>query len=272
MRLSTWGVSEMKEDLFRRFFVPVLCAGILAFGPAQAEESSTSNGWDYALGIYLWGADISGNTASGTKVDVSFKDLFDSLNAGFMGAFQARKDKWLVITDLIYLDVSNDTTAKVSIPIGPIAIDVKADVDVDLKGKVFHLAGGYNLFSKGRSSLDLYGGARYLDLDMDAKIKLSAGQIQSRPIKISESDHVWDGIVGVKGSYALGQRWAIPYLVDIGTGQSDFTWQAKAGVTFNATKSLDVDLLYRYIHWDVGGDIIDDITFKGPVLGAVFRF
>ena len=83
---------------------------------------------------------------------------------------------------------------------------------------------------------------------------------------------MWDGIVGVKGSYALGQRWAIPYYVDIGTGQSDFTWQAKAGVTFNATKWLNVTLVYRYIDWDVGGDIIDDINFKGPALGAVFRF
>ena len=51
----------------------------------------------------------------------------------------------------------------------------------------------------------------------------------------------WDGIVGVKGRWHFGaeHRWFVPYYVDIGTGDSDFTWQAMAGIG------------YSWAHWDV---------------------
>jgi len=196
----------------------------------QADEPNTSEGWQFAIAPYLWGAGIRGKTASGNEVDVSFNDLFDNLNSSFMGTFEARKDKWLVSTDLVYLDVSGDKEATVSIPIDvdSIHIDVTAEAEIDLKGKVFQLAGGYNLFSEGGSRLDLVGGARYLDIDMDTTLNIT-DPVPIPPIKVSESNHVWDGIVGVKGKYALNQRWSIPYYGDIGAGQSDITWQATAG-------------------------------------------
>lgn len=262
----------MKKSFFHRLLAPALCVGMLGFGTAQAEESSTSNDWDYSLAIYLWGSDVSGRTATGSEVDVSFNDLFDNLNAAFMGAFEARNDKWLVLTDLIYVDVKADTTVKADIPIDSIDIKLKGDADLDLTSTVFQLAGGYNLHSDDRSRIDLIAGARYLDLDLDATIKLSAGPVTSKPIKIGESEQVWDGIVGVKGRYSLGQRWAIPYYVDVGTGQSEFTWQAMAGVSYSATKWLNIALAYRHLSWEIDGDAIDNINFSGPGLGAVFRF
>ena len=44
----------------------------------------------------------------------------------------------------------------------------------------------------------------------------------------------WDGIVGAKGAFALGDKhkWVVPYYVDIGTGDSDVTWQAELGVGY----------------------------------------
>jgi len=41
----------MEEGVLRRIFVPALCAGFLVFGPVQAEESSTDNGWQFAAGV-----------------------------------------------------------------------------------------------------------------------------------------------------------------------------------------------------------------------------
>jgi hypothetical protein len=263
----------MKEGILRRIIVPLLCIGLMTLGSVQvqAEEANTSEGWKFAAGVYLWGADIGGNTASSSAIDVSFDDIFDNLNGAFMGTFEARKDKWLVLTDLIYMDISADDNAKVTIPIGPINIDVKGEANIDLKATMFELAGGYNLIAEGRSRLDLIGGARYMDLDMDASVKLT-GPIASRPIKISESGHVWDGIVGVKGNYNLNPRWSFPYYADIGTGQSDFTWQAAAGVSFHAAKWIDVALVYRHLEWDVGGDFVDDLNISGLALGAIIRF
>jgi hypothetical protein len=256
----------MSKDVFRRIIIPAICWGIMTFGPVHAEEYGATKDWEFSAAIYLWGAGIGGKTASGSEVDVSFDDLFDNLNSAFMGTFEARKDKWLVITDLIYMDLAADKKTEVTIP-----INVTGEADMDLTGKIFQLAGGYNLHADDRSRIDLIAGARYLDLDMDTSINIT-GPLQNRPIKISESGDVWDGIVGVKGQYALGQRWSIPYYVDVGTGQSEFTWQAMMGVGFNAAKWLDIALVYRHLAWEVDGDIIDNINFTGPALGAVFRF
>lgn len=269
----------MRKYVTKTCFIAALCAGLLLPGPAlaQAEEPAANSGWDFAVAAYLWGADIGGSTGSGADIDVSFSDLFDGLNAGFMGTFEARKDKWLILTDLVYLDVSADDTTNVTIPVGPglgpgpVPIDVTAKTEIDLKGTVFQLAGGYNLLSEGPLKLDLLAGTRYLDLDNDFTVDLSAIG-GSRKTKFSDSGNVWDGIVGVKGMYALSPRWSLPYYADIGTGQSDFTWQAAAGVAYHAADWVDVAFVYRYLAWDIGEDFVDDLNFSGPTLGAVFRW
>lgn len=267
----------MEEGILCRIFVPALCAGILSLGTVQAEESSADNGWQFAVAAYLWGADIGGSTGSDADIDVSFSDIFDNLNAGFMGTFEARKDKWLVLSDLVYLNVTADNKTNVSIPVdpglgpGPVPIDITAKTEIDLQGTVFQLAGGYNLLSEGPLKLDLLAGARYLNLDNDITVDLSAIG-GSRKTKFSESGNVWDGIVGVKGNYNLNPRWSLPYYADIGTGQSDFTWQAVAGVAYHAAKRVDVAFVYRHLEWDIGEDFVDDLSFSGPTLGAIFRW
>lgn len=267
----------MRKNVTRGFIMPALCAGLLTSGLAQAEEPAANSGWQFAVKAYMWGADIGGSTGSGADIDVSFSDLFSGLNAGFMGTFEARKDKWLILTDLVYLDVSADDTTEVTIPVGPglgpgpVPIDITAKTEIDMKGTVFQLAGGYNLLSEGPLKLDLLAGTRYLNLDNDFTVDLSSIG-RSRNTKISESGNVWDGIVGVKGMYTLNPRWSLPYYADIGTGQSDFTWQAAAGVAYHAADWVDVAFVYRHLAWDIGEDFVDDLNFSGPALGAIFRW
>jgi len=50
-------------------------------------------------------------------------------------------------------------------PIGPIQVPVTTSVSLDVEAWILHFAGGYNLYSEGKSRLDLIGGARYLKFD-----------------------------------------------------------------------------------------------------------
>jgi len=61
---------------------PLLCAGALLLGPAPlvAGESTASDDWQYAASVYLWGAGIKGETATGSEVDVGFDTLVENLN------------------------------------------------------------------------------------------------------------------------------------------------------------------------------------------------
>lgn len=262
----------MKKNILFKIVVLALYVGALMLAPvhARAEDSGENDGWQFAGALYGWGAGIDGKTRGGTEVSVDFDDLFDSLEMGFMGAFEARKGKWSLLADVIYLDLEADKTADVTLPIGP-GIGVTTNTNANLKGWVLQFGGSYNLLTKGKSRLDLLVGARYLDLDMDLVLSLQA--IPARFRTISVADSLWDGFVGVKGNIGLSKRWYLPYYIDIGTGESDFTWQATGGVGFRAAKWIDLALVYRHLEWDLKSDrVIDDISFSGPAFGVIFRF
>ncbi len=240
---------------------------------AQLEPSSAADEWQYTGALYVWGSDIGGTTLDGSPIKVKFRDLFDNLEIGFMGVIEARKAKWSVFADMIYMDVAADGTADVSIPVGPVQVPVTTAIDVDLDGLIVHLKGGYNLYSKDKSWLDVTFGARYLDLEVDMFLELqSLGPGQSRTVADSLSS--FDGIVGLKGNTALNDKWSVPYYVDIGAGDAEFTWQASAGVLYKASDAVNVALVYRHLEWDIDDSarVVDDIDFSGPALGVVFRW
>jgi len=254
--------------------IAVLCLALFGGSPvlAQTESSSSQDQWQFSAAIYLWGADVSGQMVRGSEVEVDFSDLVDNLEMAFMGAFAARKNNWSFLTDVIYLDLGVDNTADLSVPVGPIQVPVTTSTELDLQGLILQFAGGYSLYSEGSSRLDLIGGARYLDLDTDLFLELqSLGPGQSRTL--SDSLTAWDGIVGLKGHASLGERWFLPYYVDIGAGQSKLTWQAAAGIGFRAGQVWDLALVYRHLEWDLDSTrLIDDINFSGPTLGVIFRW
>jgi hypothetical protein len=254
--------------------ISLVCLMFLGVSPslAQTDSSESQDQWEFAAAIYLWGADISGQTVRGSDVEVGFSDLLDNLEMAFMGAFAARKNNWSFLADVIYLDLGVDNTVDLSVPVGPIQVPVTTSTDLDLQGLVLQFVGGYSLYSEGNSRLDLIGGARYLDLDTDLFLELqSLGPGQSRTI--SDSLTAWDGIVGLKGNASLGERWFLPYYLDVGAGQSKLTWQAAAGIGFRAGQVWDLALVYRHLEWDLDSThLIDDINFSGPTLGVIFRW
>lgn len=250
---------------------------LIGLGLALSLVASTvcaqeSDRWEHALAVYLWFADIRGTTQLGTDVEVDFSDLVDNLEMAFMGAYQARRGKWSLLGDAIYLDVGKSESFELSTP-GPLPIVVPVDTDIDLEGWVVNLQAGYNLYSNDGSLTDFVFGARYLDLATETSIFFDT-QLPPEGIERegSSSEKVWDGIVGIKGRAQLGERWYVPYYIDIGTGESDFTWQGMIGINFQAAKWADIALAYRHLEWQLDKPLLDDISFGGPVLGVVFRF
>jgi hypothetical protein len=248
----------MIRKYFRSRLIQVFVASFLIFGSslAQAQESDADDGWQFAIAPYLWGSDISGQTQGGLPIDVAIGDLLDNLEGVFMAAFEARKNKWLILADYIYLDVA------ASKQVDPLPLPI----DVNLEGTVFHLAGGYNLYQE-KSRLDLIFGARNLDLD------LGLSTVTTGPVSLSRSGNNLDAIIGVKGQLTFSKRWYLPYYLDVGTGDSDLSWQATAGVSFRAAKWVDLALVYRHLEWEFDSDkLLQDISFSGPAFGAIFRF
>jgi len=244
--------SYLRNRLLQAFLASIMVAGPSL---AQAQESDADSGWQFAIAPYLWGSDINGKTKRGLPIDVPIGDIVDNLESVLMVSFEARKNKWMVLADYIYLDVA------ASKQVGPLPISM------NLKGKVFHLAGGYNLYQED-SRLDLIFGARNLDMDLGlSTVKMG------NPVSQSQSGNNLDAIIGVKGQLRFSERWYLPYYADVGTGDSDLSWQATAGISFQAARWVDLALVYRHLEWDFKSDkMLQDINFSGPAFGAIFRF
>jgi hypothetical protein len=246
---------------------------VAAAGPLAAQSGDTE-GWQWDATIYLWRADVGGQTAGGSDINVDFGDVLDSLDYGFMGLLQARKGKWSVFGDLILLDVENTKQTGISVPIESGSIDVDASAKVQLQSFIVNLMGGYTLVQSESSDsrLDLVFGARYLDLDADLDLSWSIDGVgDSRAF--TEGTSTYDGVIGVKGQIAVGRIVSIPYWFDVGTGDSDLTWQALAGLNFRATRWLDIPVIYRHLEWEFPSDrLVGDVNFSGVAAGLMFHF
>jgi hypothetical protein len=71
----------------------------VASGAAQAQATAAPrSGWSFDVTPYIWGAGMDGSVGAGElptlNVDMSFSDILEHLDAGLMGAFEARKGRW----------------------------------------------------------------------------------------------------------------------------------------------------------------------------------
>jgi len=260
-------------------------AVVAALVPFHAHADSTAGDWQWDATVYMYLPSIGGETSfppsgDGPSVDVSADAILDSLNFAFMGALGARKGPWGVATDVIYLDLGSSKKGTRNFQLGQLDLpaSVDANLNLDITGWLWTLTGSYALMQQERVSMDVLAGVRMLDLEETLRWQLN-GDISTLPLPGrsgagSAEATQWDAIVGVKGRASFGAEgnWYVPYYLDVGTGDSDLTWQGLVGLGYSFD-SIDVVGVWRYLDYDLGDDTpITSIDFNGPALGVTFRF
>ena len=223
-------------------------------GAVADEEKS----WEFTSVSYQWLAGFGGETASGEDFDIDFDDVFDALNFAFMTRLEARYGKWSIGSDVVYVDLEEDVGGLVD--------------KVELQNWVVTPTIGYTVLEAEQGRLDLYAGARYLYMKSTSKVY--DGPVPPRKkLRFTDSSDFWDGIVGIRGQINLSEKWYLPCALDVGAGDSDFTWQVFGGVGYRFRK-CDLIVGYRYLEWDFGeaNDALDVLNIGGPVVGLKFRF
>jgi hypothetical protein len=172
---------------------------------------------------------------------------------------------------------SKSRTRDLSVGGHPLPVGVTADASLDVKGTVWELAGTYRLLGDLDATADLVFGARLLDYKQRLGWTFSADLGPDQPSRSGNSEldkNFWDGIVGIKGrlAFGAGHEWFVPYYLDVGTGDSDLTWQAIAGLGYSF-KWGDLIAGWRYIDYNFkSGSKIEDANFNGPMIGVAFRW
>jgi hypothetical protein len=257
---------------------------VAAPGAFAQSAGSTADRWQFSITPYIWLPNVDGTLkfsvppgGSGSPdVGVGPNDYLENLNFFLFLAGEARKGRWAIFTDFVYIDFSNEDGAVKSVtgPGGAVEVPVNANTQTSLKGLVWELAVSYTVSRSDTATFEVLGGLRYAGLEASADWQL-AGPISLLPQSGSTSQEVdlWDAIVGVRGKVRLGEgSWFVPYYLDAGTGSSALTWQGMAGIGYTF-KWGDVLLAYRHLYYDQKDDkLIQEMRFSGPALGATFRF
>jgi hypothetical protein len=277
--------SITREEIFSLPLVVLMITLLLSTGALAQQTASETDFWQFGVSIYGWFPDISGDTSftqpGGTndfKIDIG--DILDNLEFTLMGIFDARKGRWGILIDLVYMDVGDSQTGTREATIGGIELPVNAsaNVDLDLKSWIWTLTGYYRTLDQPGMTLDVFAGARYLDVEQKVNWVVT-GNVGSIPVPdrtgaAETSLTNWDALIGLRGRFAFGAQnsWFIPYYLDAGTGDSDFTWQGIAGLGY-AFRWCEVVATWRYLYYDLpSGKAIDDMNFSGPAIGVTFRW
>jgi hypothetical protein len=233
---------------------------LLLVGPHAAAQSGPG-GWEFTIAPYLVAAAMDGTVGvkgQEVKLDVPFSNIWDNLHFGAMVHFDMKNDRWLVSSDLIYMDLQQSTDV------------ANGTAKATVTETVFEVAGGY----RSSKEFTLLAGARLVDLG--GKLSFT-GTNADRSSSQSKS---WvDPFVGAQLNVALSDRWWFDLHGDIGGFDvgSKLAWQAYADVGYRASDLVSVYLGYRALDIDYesgsGSTLFRyDVLTAGPQIGVAFRF
>ena len=235
----------------------VLICGLLTLmsTPASAQQDDD---WQFALVPYAWVTGISGTVGVAgvtAELDISFDQIVENLEVGGLVHFEAKKRRWSVIFDGIFLAIGQGTERP------PAAVDVDQ--------AILEFGGGYQLTDVA----EIVFGGRYVSLD--TRLQLFLGD--SPTVGVRQS---WvDPFVGLRGRTDLNDKWTLDAQADIGGfgAASDVTWNIAVHIGYRLTPRLTLLGGYRVLDIDykdgTGRDaFIFDVTTSGLQLGLGITF
>jgi hypothetical protein len=248
---------------------------------AAAHAEPPDAPWEFSLTPYLWlprvDASMRYETPGSGGSNVSLTNLLQHLNAALFLNAEARRDRWGLVTDLVFCNFRKEGS-NVSTVVGPggeVETPVNSGTTTSLTGYMVSVTGNYSLSRSPDARLELLGGVRYTHIGttLDWYFATSVDSLPGRAGSVGQGVDLWDGIVGFRGSAGFGGgKWFVPYYLDAGTGTSKFTWQTQLGIGYSFGWG-DLLLVYRYLSFEQGDEHpVQRLYFSGPALGARFHF
>jgi hypothetical protein len=242
--------------------VIVILAVLGCSSPARAQVES-----QYQVTPYLWASSIDGTVGARGRtleIDQSFGDIWSDLTFAAMGTFQGRWNRWVLLTDGLFINLSTDRTREGSV--------LSSSAEAKVKLFIFDPEFGYQVLRKDGVELNVLGGGRLWSLKNDLRF---AGTVIG-PINV-EHRRTWiDPVVGAQFRADLPHNLYVTAKGDIGGfhAAADTDWQAfgGVGVRFNDRVSGIVGYRHLGIDYSSNNGFLFDTALKGLVLAVGIRF
>lgn len=277
-----------------------LCA-LAASPPASAQVASSqphppaAPGWSFNVTPYAWLPTIwSQTTASGPRggtvnasVQAGIGDYISDINFTAMIGAAARYDRFSVLTDLVYnnLSLNTATTRLSSVNLGPSRVDIPLEQQLGtgtrLAMTVWSLAGAYTLFQGEWGNLDAVAGSRMLSVNSTTNYQLNVDILApdrtlalSRGGSLNVGKTYFNAVGGITGRINIpDSRLYLPFYLDAGGGGLPLTWQAYGGIAYSAASWADLSVGYRYLTFENGGSTgVRNLSLGGVIFVANFHF
>jgi hypothetical protein len=193
----------------------------------------------------------------------------------FQGSLDANNGRWGIFNDIVYVDVGGVKSQSHDLLVGDVGIPATAtaDLSLDLKSLIWTVAGEYRVASDAIWTVDLLGRARLLRMKPTLGYTIT-GDLGPVVIGVKQVNvGVWDGIVGVTGRYTFGNdgKWFVPFYLDVGTSQSQLTWQISGGIGYSYSWGSTF-ATWRYLDYKFPSGKADNISMSGPMLAVALSW
>lgn len=234
--------------------------------PETPKQSAASSDWQFAVAPYLFASGISGTVEARGRtieIDESFGGVFENLDIGIMGTFEARKGKYIVLTDLIWVKMSAERDT-------PGDLFSSAKIGVNLF--IFDPEVGYRIIEKEAGSVDILGGVRIWSVENN--LNFTTGTLPG--FDVSQRKTWAAPVVGVHGILNLPAKFYLTGKFDIGGAGigADLTTQFFGGVGYRIHPNIALIGGYRFLQvdYDDSEGFLFDTRMSGLLFGAKFSF
>jgi hypothetical protein len=240
----------------------------LAAHADPAPPAPPPEGWQFEFTPYLLASSRNGDlgvtsAVPPVHVDLSPWDLISHLKFGLMGRFDARNDRWVGFTDLVYADTkfSNHITIR-DRDFGSASVRSKVLFSTNLVG--------YRVFQDSKSSVDVLAGVRFDALDTGLHL-----QGPRRTFDADVSKFWADPLLGARLKYRLARKWDARVWGDFGGfgAGSKFTGEVEGDLEYRFHRRWTANVGWRYLYTDYDRNgFVFNTAMNGPVIGATYRF
>jgi hypothetical protein len=250
-----------------RFMLGAILVTLVLLSVTAAPALSQSPGssgtdldeWKFTLAPYLMMPWMDGTVAvrgQDHELNVSPGNIFSNLQFGVMGYFEARKAKWGMGVDAVYMALGTDVD--------------RPSANVDFNQGAYTFMGLRRLNEK----VDLVFGARWNVLQ--GKLEFKGPILQGT---FEETKQWVNPIVGLKLKQRLRGPLSLTLEGDIGGfgAGSDFAWQLWPMIGLDVSKRTTLGIGYRVLSedYETGKDnqlFKYDVITQAMVFGAAFKF
>lgn len=232
--------------------------------------------WEFEVTPYIFGSALSGTTGiKGVEadLDMSFSDILENLDGGFMGLFTARQGRWKYNFEAVYFKLKTDDTKSISGPGGRLTADGALEVSTQMN--IYQAGLGY-AWIEGTTSVDLIAALRNTNIDLDADLNITATPsitFEDNSLSASISEGWTDLVVGARATHTISENVDLVGYFDVGAGDSDLTYQLLAGVNWEFSEGYYAKVAYRVLDWDYEDNGFKwDMQADGALLGLGIRF